>query len=95
MRYSKEGPRVFVPYQYDEITIENIIEACEISFCQHHLCDILASEMGLSYSRVEKSHISKYCIFDLLVFDLSRVDMSVNILNPLITQAHQKYHQKV
>ena len=26
MKYSKEGSRVFVPYQYDEMTIENIKE---------------------------------------------------------------------
>ena len=54
VKYSKEGPRIFVPYHYDEITIENIVEPCEIFFCQHHLCDILASEMGSSYTRVEK-----------------------------------------
>ena len=29
MKYSKEGSRVFVPYQYDEMTIENIKEVCK------------------------------------------------------------------
>ena len=29
MKYSKEGSRVFVPYQYDEMTIENIREVCK------------------------------------------------------------------
>ena len=37
MKYSKEGSRVFVPYQYDEITTENIKEACKTFFCDHHL----------------------------------------------------------
>ena len=48
MRYSKECPRLFVPYQYDEITTEIIKEACKTFFCNHHLlCDILASEWVL------------------------------------------------
>ena len=37
MKYSKEGSRVFVPYQYDKITTENIKEACKTFFCDHHL----------------------------------------------------------
>ena len=34
MKYSKERPTVFVPYQYDDITIENIKEACRTFFPQ-------------------------------------------------------------
>ena len=75
MKYSKEAQRVFVPYQYDELTTENIKEACKTFFCDHHfLCVILASEWVLLIPESTKSHTSKYCIFDLLVFDSSQVE---------------------
>ena len=98
MKYLKEGPRVFMPFQSNEIIIENIKEACKTFFHKHHPCDILASEMGPSCTRVNQVHISKYCIFNLLVLKSlqmichqSQVDMSVNILNPITSQVHQKY----
>ena len=51
MKYWKEGPRVFVPYQYDKIAIENIKEACKTFFREHRTCDILASEISPSCTR--------------------------------------------
>ena len=37
MKYSKEGSRVFVPYQYDEMTIENIKEVCKTFYSENRL----------------------------------------------------------
>ena len=37
MKYSKEGSRVFVPYQYDEMTIENIKEVCKTFYSENSL----------------------------------------------------------
>ena len=37
MKYSKEGSRVFVPYQYDEMTIENIKEVCKTFYSENGL----------------------------------------------------------
>ena len=28
MKYSREGPRDFVPFEYEEVTIDNIKKAC-------------------------------------------------------------------
>ena len=62
MDYSKEGPRIFVQYQYDKITIENVNEVCK-TFRKGCRYDILASEMGPSCSRDDQfSHLEKVYI---------------------------------
>ena len=61
MNYSKEGPRVFMPY--DETTIENIKEACKTFFRKHRPCDILASEMGPSCTKVDQIQNIIYSIY--------------------------------
>ena len=41
-----EGPRKFVEYNYDEILLENIKQACTQHFKEKRNCDVLASEQG-------------------------------------------------
>ena len=62
MNYSKESPSIFVRYQYDEITIQNVNEVRKTF---HERCprDILASEMGPSCTRNDQiSHFKKVYI---------------------------------
>ena len=32
MKYAKQGPREFVPFEYSEITLENIKRACKVHY---------------------------------------------------------------
>ena len=47
-KYARIGPREFVPFTEDELTIENIKRCCERYFATHVgtslVCDILAGE---------------------------------------------------
>ena len=54
MKYSQEGPRDFVPFEYEEVTIDNIKKACQKHFKEHRNCDVLASEQGPSCSRIDQ-----------------------------------------
>ena len=54
MKYSREGPRDFVPFEYEEVTIDNIKKACQKHFKEHRNCDVLASEQGPSCSRIDQ-----------------------------------------
>ena len=51
-KYSRIGPREFVAYEYDEVTISNIKEACTKHFSttdgSNMTCDILVGEQGSS-----------------------------------------------
>ena len=53
-RYQRVGPHVFVPFNYDTISIENIKYACQehVEHDDDTYCDILASEQGPSCSMV-------------------------------------------
>ena len=44
MKYSQEPPRDFVPFEYEEVTTDNIKNACQKLFKEHSDCDVLASE---------------------------------------------------
>ena len=44
MKYSLEGPGDFVPFKFDEVTIDNIKKACQKHFKEHRNCDVLPSE---------------------------------------------------
>ena len=48
MKYLREGPRDFVPFKYEEVTIDNINKACQKHFKERRNCDVLASEQGPS-----------------------------------------------
>ncbi len=56
-KYSRIGPREFVPYEYDEVTISNTKEACTKHFSttvgNNMTCDILAGEQGPSCTSLD------------------------------------------
>ena len=57
-KYSRIGPREFVPYDYDEVTLANIKIACKKHFASRigdeMLCDVLAGEQGPSCSSLDQ-----------------------------------------
>ena len=44
MKYTREGPRDFVPFEYEEVTIDNIKKACQKQFKEHRNCNVSVSE---------------------------------------------------
>ena len=54
MKFTREGPREFAEYNYDEILLENIKEACIQHFKEKRNCDVLASEQGPSSTRLDQ-----------------------------------------
>ena len=43
MKFTREGPRDFVEYNYDEILLENIKDVCTQHFKEKRNCDVLQS----------------------------------------------------
>ena len=54
MKFTREGPREFVEYNYDKILLENIKQACTQHFTEKRNCDVLASEQGPSCTRLDQ-----------------------------------------
>ena len=54
-KYTRVGAREFVPFEYDEVTVENIKRACLSHFDVREgcVCDVLAGEQGPSCSSVK------------------------------------------
>ena len=50
----REGTRAFVDFQYEEVTIDNIKEACQQHFNETLQCDVLASHQGPSCTRIDQ-----------------------------------------
>jgi len=55
-KYTIVGAREFVPFEYDEVTVENIKRACLNHFDVREgcICDVLAGEQGPSCSSVKQ-----------------------------------------
>ena len=57
-KYSCIGLREFVPFDYKEVTLDNIKNACRRHFAlivgEHVICDVLAGEQGPSCSSVQQ-----------------------------------------
>ena len=57
-KYSRIGPREFVPYGYDEMTLNNIKDACTRHLApavrERMTCDVLAGEQGPSCGSLEQ-----------------------------------------
>jgi hypothetical protein len=62
-KYLRVGPREFVPFKYEELTIDNIKKACEKHFAhrvgENMSCDVLAGEQGPSCKTVSQIPNSK------------------------------------
>ena len=55
IKYAKQGPRKFMPLEYSEVTLENIKRACKVYYWGNLTTrDILASEQGSSFSRLNQ-----------------------------------------
>ena len=54
MKFTRDALREFVKYNYDEVLLENIKEACTQHFKENRNCDVLASEQGPSYTRLDQ-----------------------------------------
>ena len=52
--YERVGAQEFVPFQYEEVTIANIKQACLAHYADNlpsgMVCDILASERGVPHA---------------------------------------------
>ena len=53
MKFAREDPREFFEYNYDQILLENIKEACTQHFKEKQNSDVLASEQGPSCTRFD------------------------------------------
>lgn len=56
-KYERTGPQEFVPFLFDEVTIPNIVKACNKHFktrLKGMSCDVLAGERGPSCSKVSQ-----------------------------------------
>ncbi|KAK3754933.1 hypothetical protein QZH41_019354 [Actinostola sp. cb2023] len=57
-KYSRIGPREFVPFEFDELSFENVVDACQKYFAgqveKDMLCDILAGERGPSCKKISQ-----------------------------------------
>ena len=55
-KYQQVGAREFVPFEYNELTIENIKSACLHNFdvSESAVCKVLAGELGPSCSSVKQ-----------------------------------------
>ena len=55
-KYTRVGAQEFVPFEYDEVTVENIKRACLSHFDVREgcICDVLAGEQGPSCSSVKQ-----------------------------------------
>ena len=76
-KFSRIGPREFVSFEYNEVTIENLKRACEQHFeakiGRGLVCDILAGKQGPSCKTVEQIPNSKMIHVRLI----SRKDVDV------------------
>ena len=54
MKFTRESPREFVLYNYDEMLQENIKEAYTQHFKEKRNCDVLASKQGPSFTRLDQ-----------------------------------------
>ncbi|XP_066930893.1 uncharacterized protein [Clytia hemisphaerica] len=80
MKFNKMGPQEFVAYPFDELTIENLIQACSAHFRDELLdnqrCDILQSQDGPSCSKL--SHIKSYkVIYVRLITNVNQASISI------------------
>ena len=62
MKYANQGPREFLPFEYSEVTLENIKRACKVHYLENlTTSDIFASEQGLFSSQMDQIRNAKKC----------------------------------
>ena len=81
MKYTKQGLRVFVPYETGEATIENIRKAWKKYFYEHCHCDFLAVKMGSSCNHIDQLSSLKITLYphqSIIKFQNNFVSPSIN-----------------
>ena len=96
MKYAKQGPREFVPFEYSEVTLENIKRACKVHYRENlTTCDILASEQGPSCSRLDKISSFKVIYVRFIIPESGKSLSSETLeLDPFQSQPQHKIMQK-
>ena len=61
-KYTRVGAREFVPFEYEEVTVENIKLAClnHFDISETAVCDVLAGEQGPSCSSVKNTQLERH-----------------------------------
>ena len=92
MKYAKQVPREFVPFEYSEVTLENIKRACEVHYRENlTTCDILASKQGSSCSRLDQIPISKVIYVRFIMPESGKSILSETLeLDPFQCQSQHK-----
>ena len=96
MKYAKEAPREFVPFEYSEVTLENIERARKVHYRENlTTCDILASEQGPSCSRLDKISSFKVIYVRFIIPESGKSLSSETLeLDPFQSQPQHKIMQK-
>lgn len=70
-KYTRVGAREFVPFEYEEVTVENIKLAClnHFDISETAVCDVLAGEQGPSCSSVNFKQIPNLSVIHVRFID--------------------------
>ena len=97
MKYAKQGPRQFVPFEYSEVTLENTKGACKVDYWENlTTCDILISEQGPSCSRLDQIRSFKVIYVRFIMPDPRKSILSETLeLDPFQGQPQHKKMWKI
>ena len=92
MKYAKQVPREFVPFEYSEVTLENIKRACEVHYRENlTTSDILTSTQGSSCSRLDQIPVSKVIYVRFIMPESGKSILSETLeLDPFQCQPQHK-----
>ena len=92
-KYTRIGPREFVPFEFDDITFDNIVESCQKYFAaqidKDMICDVLAGERGPSCKKM--SQIPDHKVFYVRFIKMSDAEVS----NDQDEEEHKQQMHKV
>ena len=92
MKYAKQSPREFVPFEYSDVTLENIRCACKVHYRENlTTCDMLASEQRPSCSRFDQIPSFKVIYVRFIMPESGKSILSETLeLNPFQSQPQHK-----
>lgn len=92
-KYTRIGPREFVPFEFDDITFHNKVESCQKYFAaqidKDMICDVLAGERGPSCKKM--SQIPDHKVFYVRFIEMSDAEVS----NDQDEEEHEQQMHKV
>ena len=92
-KYTRIGPREFVPFEFDDITFDNIVESCQKYFAaqidKDMICDVLAGERGPSCKKMNQ--IPDHKVFYVRFIKMSDAEVS----NDQDEEEHKQQMHKV